>query len=282
VTRDPQSEEYAIVTEFKSGGNLREVIKKNHNDLTWEAIISMLSGISYGLYNIHNQNYHHKDFHSGNILNEIYEDNSIFPVISDFGLSCPANRSSADKALYGVLSFVAPEVLRGEEFTKAADIYGFGMLMSEIISGEAPFIDRDYDLHLALDICKGERPQIPEYAPEPYVTLMKRCWDPIPSNRPTSSELIQHFYNFKNVISKDYKLETNQEIEEAFSQKWENRWKEKLAELAIRPQPLKKSQNLLTSKHLDYSKHLSQLLKNHDKAETSDNGILFLTYSNKI
>jgi hypothetical protein len=175
---------------------------------------------------------------------------------------------------------VAPEVLCGEEFTKAADIYGFGMLMSEVISGEAPFIDRDYDLHLALDICKGERPQISEYAPEPYVILMKRCWDPIPSNRPTSIELSQHFNDWDIAL---YGMKySNQGIRKVFSQEREVRWKGKLAELAASSRPLKKSQNLLTSKHLDYSKHLSQLLKNDDKAETSDDGMLFLTYSNKV
>jgi serine/threonine protein kinase len=276
VTRDPQSEEYAIVTGFRNDGNLREMIKKNHSNLTWNKIISVLFNISDGLCDIHNQDYHHKDFHSGNILNEI-TDYFITSVISDFGLCCPANQSSADKTLYGVLPFVASKVLRGEEFTKAADIYGFGMLMSEVISGEAPFIDRDYDLHLALDICKGERPQIPEYAPEPYVILMKRCWDPIPSNRPTSFELSQHFYNWHNImfVFKDNLLEIVQEIKRAFSKEREVRWKEKLAELAASSRPLKKSQNLLTSKRLDYSKHLSQLLKNNDKAETSDDGMLF-------
>jgi serine/threonine protein kinase len=277
VTRD---QEYAIVTEFRNGGNLREMIKKNHRSLTWNKIIDVLINISNGLDDIHNQNYHHKDFHSGNILNKFSKgDNSIFSVISDFGLCCPANKSSADKTLYGVLPFVAPEVLRGEEFTKAADIYGFGMMMSEVISGEAPFIDRDYDLHLALDICKGERPQIPEYAPEPYVILMKRCWDPIPTNRPTSLELRKHLIDWNNILNYNSYNSSSKEIKEAFSQERENRWKEKLVELAIRPQPLRKSQNLLTSKHLDYSKHLSRLLKNNDKAETSDDGMLFLTYS---
>jgi serine/threonine protein kinase len=275
VTRDPQSEEYAIVTEFRNGGNLREVIKKNHSILTWNKIIRVLINISNGLFNIHGQNYYHKDFHSGNILNEISKDNTLIsPVISDFGLCCPANQSSADKALYGVLPFVAPEVLRGEEFSKAADIYGFGMLMSEVISGEVPFIDRDYDLHLALDICKGERPQIPEYAPETYVTLMKRCWDPIPTNRPTSNELCQHFNDWYNATI-DYNNEMKQEIKKAFSKEREDRWRTKLEELATSSRPLNKSQNLLTSKRLDYSKHLSQLLKNNDKAETSDDGMLF-------
>src|SRR5204863_2529627 len=125
MTRDPISKEYAIVTEFKNGGNLREVIKKNHSILTWKIIISMLLDISNGLDKIHREDYHHRDLHSGNILNLILyvsENNYIGSVISDFGLCCPADQNSVDKTLYGVLPFVAPEILLGEEFTKAADI----------------------------------------------------------------------------------------------------------------------------------------------------------------
>ncbi|RGB40078.1 kinase-like domain-containing protein, partial [Rhizophagus diaphanus] len=184
VTRDPQNGEFAIVIQFQNDGNIRELIKKSHSILNWKLIIKLLFEISIGLYNIHNKNYYHKDFHSGNILNKV-SGRHIISVISDFGLCCPANQSSVDQILYGVLPFVAPEVLRGGKFTKSADIYGFGMVMSEIICGNVPFADRDYDLHLALDICKGERPSIPEYTPEPYAALMKRCWDPIPANRPS-------------------------------------------------------------------------------------------------
>lgn len=87
--------------------------------------------------------------------------------------------------IYGVLSFVAPEMLQNGMYTKAADIYGFGMIMWELISGEPPFSDRDYDANLALEICDGERPPIPEYAPEIYIKIIKMCWDPIPVNRPS-------------------------------------------------------------------------------------------------
>ena len=73
MTRDPQSKEYAIITEFKNGGNIREVIKKNYSNLTWNMILQMLWVISDGLHNIYSKDYHHKDFHSGNILNKIME-----------------------------------------------------------------------------------------------------------------------------------------------------------------------------------------------------------------
>ncbi|RIA95214.1 kinase-like domain-containing protein [Glomus cerebriforme] len=181
------------------------------------------------------------------------------------------DQSSEDKTLYGVLPFVAPEVLRGGEFTKAADIYGFGMLMSEIISGEVPFIDRDYDLHLAFDICEGKRPLIPEYAPEPYADLMKRCWDPDPTNRPTAYELLEKSNAWHSILTGNNFSEPNN-LKKAFSYKREVMWKIRLAELAKNPHPLKKSRNLLTSKRLDFSKQLLEIrnVKMNDKLETKD------------
>ncbi|CAB4433412.1 unnamed protein product [Rhizophagus irregularis] len=141
--------------------------------------------------------------------------------------------------------------------------------MSELISGEPPFVDREYDENLALAICYGQRPQIPEYTPEPYAELMKCCWDPIPANRPTSVELRSQFRSLVDVldnnnnsielISEDRRL-----IKEAFSQEREDKWRARLAELATNPIPLKKSQNLLTSKRLDYSQSLSQKLSVED------------------
>ncbi|GBC32509.1 kinase-like domain-containing protein [Rhizophagus irregularis DAOM 181602=DAOM 197198] len=263
VTCDPQNGEYAIVAKFQNDGNLREMIKKNYSILNWRVIIKILHNISNGLYIVHNKNYLHRDLHSGNILNKLKNDpNLSISVISDFGLCCPANQSSEDKPLYGVLPFVAPEVLRGGEFTNAADIYGFGMLMSEIINGNAPFVDRDYDLHLALDICGGERPLIPEYTPEPYAALMKCCWDPIPTNRPSANELLVQTGNWEKIICK-FEFRDSQLTEE-FSQEREDIWKARLAELAINPHPLKISQNMLTSKRLYYSKQLTQLLETKD------------------
>ena len=102
VTRDPKSKEYAIVIEFKNGGNLREVIKKNHSTLTWKIIIDILRDISNGLVGIHAKNYHHRDLHSGNILNHI-SGNYIGPAISDFGLCCPTDQNSVDKTSYHLL-----------------------------------------------------------------------------------------------------------------------------------------------------------------------------------
>ena len=83
VTRDPLTHEYAIVTQFQDGGNLRRLISENHTELTWEKGIMMLRLIIIGLCIIHQKNYHHKDFHSGNILNSI-TGNPIYPTDNNY------------------------------------------------------------------------------------------------------------------------------------------------------------------------------------------------------
>ncbi|CAB5388726.1 unnamed protein product [Rhizophagus irregularis] len=93
---------------------------------------------------------------------------------------------------------------------------------------------------------------------------MKRCWDPIATNRPTAKELENQFWNLFNVLNNNNSIELSEdrqlEIKEAFSQEREDKWKARLAELATNPIPMKRSQNMLTSKRLDYSQYLSQKL----------------------
>ncbi|CAB4388271.1 unnamed protein product [Rhizophagus irregularis] len=93
---------------------------------------------------------------------------------------------------------------------------------------------------------------------------MKRCWDPISTNRPTAKELENQFWNLFNVLNNNNSIELSEdrrlEIKEAFSQEREDKWKARLAELATNPIPMKRSQNMLTSKRLDYSQYLSQKL----------------------
>ncbi|POG60836.1 kinase-like domain-containing protein [Rhizophagus irregularis DAOM 181602=DAOM 197198] len=146
----------------------------------------ILRRITRGLLNIHNAGLIHKDFHSGNIL----FNNSVYPMISDLGMCQPTNNKKQE-GVYGVLPYMAPEVLCGYQYTKAADIYSFGIIMNEYMSENIPYVDIPHDHILAVKICKGFRPEIPKVIPKLITDLIIKCWDSKAENRPTAKELYQ-------------------------------------------------------------------------------------------
>jgi serine/threonine protein kinase len=116
--------------------------------------------------------------------------------IADMGL-CGEVGNLDKTEIYGVMPYVAPEVLRSKPYTQAADIYSFGMIMYFIATGKQPFGDCAHDHHLVLDICNGIKPEISEQeAPKCYIDLMKRCWDSNPDNRPSATEIYELVSSF--------------------------------------------------------------------------------------
>ncbi|CAG8604608.1 11086_t:CDS:2, partial [Paraglomus occultum] len=93
--------------------------------------------------------------------------------ISDLGLCRPVNETDNSK-VYGVLPYIAPEVLRGEPYTQAADIYSFGMVATEVLTGCPPFAEYAHDTALALRICAGLRPEFKIKIPQLLADLISR------------------------------------------------------------------------------------------------------------
>ncbi|RGB27784.1 kinase-like domain-containing protein [Rhizophagus diaphanus] len=153
----------------------------------WQVKLKLLKKIILGLKVIHQSNLTHGDFHDGNILmSDDY--NELF--IIDLGLCKPISDlqgfDNKTNEIYGVLPYMAPEILRKKPYTPASDIYSFSMIMWEFTSGIPPFNHEAHDCDLILDICKKEkRPEIINNTPKCYKDLMKKCWDSNPSNRPT-------------------------------------------------------------------------------------------------
>src|SRR5690242_15929911 len=112
-----------MVMEYAEYGSLRQYLNNSFNSLNWAEKLLNLRWIAHGLSTIHEKGLIHHDFHCGNILNGIYG----YSKITDLGLCKPANTTSQsnDKQIYG---YVAPEVLKGKEYTQASDIYGFGII----------------------------------------------------------------------------------------------------------------------------------------------------------
>src|SRR5436305_3813433 len=113
-----------MVLEYAEGRDLNYWIKKNHKNFDWLIKIKALSGIIQGLKEIHQKMMIHRDFHTGNILSSIISSNlsSYNIYIADMGL-CGEIDNIDETKIYGVIPYVAPEVLRGKPYTQAADIH---------------------------------------------------------------------------------------------------------------------------------------------------------------
>ncbi|RHZ71354.1 hypothetical protein Glove_259g6 [Diversispora epigaea] len=216
ITQDPETYSYMMVLEYAKDGNLREYLKINFNNISWFQKLFNLTVLSSRLMNIHEEDIVHHDFHPGNILSDgfNYSDNL---QISDFGLSkligtnpiCPEKKN-----VVGVLPYIAPEVLSGdEEYTKAADVYSFGIISYEIVTGFPPYPDIPHNKDLAMKICNGLRPKIPFRTPKLITIMIMRCWDARVTHRPTFKELKNELWKYHDDYN-DYLDEGKNEDEE--------------------------------------------------------------------
>src|SRR6266511_205574 len=128
ITKFPDNNDdgnYAMVLSLREG-NLRDYLQNNHSKLTLKDRITILRDLSNSLYYIHEKDFIHCDLHSGNMLIQAGGCR-----ITDLGLCGPVDDESSSK-IYGIMPYIAPEILQGRKNTKQSDVYSIGMLMWEI------------------------------------------------------------------------------------------------------------------------------------------------------
>ncbi|RIA85857.1 kinase-like domain-containing protein [Glomus cerebriforme] len=175
LTRDETSC-IIIVMKFYEHGNLYSFIDK------WSGLV-------------------HGNIHGGNILLE-EDENTTSAKIADTGLIGPSFKPYENK-LFGVLPFVAPEILNGNQSIKASDIYSFGILMCMLSTSIRPHKDRAHDKALVYDICMGLRPKNDRHTPRVYIELMNKCLNGNPFARPTACELNETMEQWVTAIADD-------------------------------------------------------------------------------
>uniref|UniRef100_A0A5B6Z5W1 Protein kinase domain-containing protein n=1 Tax=Davidia involucrata TaxID=16924 RepID=A0A5B6Z5W1_DAVIN len=85
---------------------------------------------------------------------------------------------------------MAPELLNTKNMvTEKVDVYSFGMVMWELLTGEEPYANLRSEEIIA-GIIKGNlRPEIPSWCDPAWRSLMERCWSSDPDSRPAFSEI---------------------------------------------------------------------------------------------
>ena len=190
-----------IVMQYANGGSLLSYLDQHINRLTWTMKLRHLKNIAYCLHDIHSRGLIHSNLHGGNILfDRNVED---IPYVCGLGLSRSVNSREQNSTIRGVLPFIAPEVFAMCKFTQKSDMYSFGIIMYLIATGEPPFREWSFDKCLAMRVCEGLRPVMPDSTPEEYKKLAERCCDADPYKRPDAETLWDEICKLFEEVDKD-------------------------------------------------------------------------------
>lgn len=127
---------FCIITEYLSGGSLRAFLHKlEHKTLPLEKLISLALDIARGMEYIHSQGVIHRDLKPENIL----FDEDFCVKIADFGIACEEAYCDALAEDIGTFRWMAPEMIKHKSYGRKVDVYSFGLLLWEMVTGRIPY-----------------------------------------------------------------------------------------------------------------------------------------------
>ncbi|MFC1851348.1 protein kinase [candidate division CSSED10-310 bacterium] len=192
-----------IIMEYLDGKSLAYFIEQK--DLYSDGKkLSLLIKILQGLEAAHEEKVVHRDLKPNNIV-VIRKD---LPVITDFGLALNYDQKSATTkhSIYGTAAYMAPEQITGAEVDHRADIYSFGLIFYELLTGTYPFNDSN-PFTLLINHVKDIPPPPRHYKPSLDVrieAIVMKCLAKNPADR---------FQSVSDIITDVMKTFPEKEIE---------------------------------------------------------------------
>jgi tRNA A-37 threonylcarbamoyl transferase component Bud32 len=190
----------ALVTEYMRGGSLWDLIHPRNPSqivsISWDKRLKIMKDVAKGVAFLHGCRppIIHRDLKSHNVLLDEHWNCKL----CDFGLARLKSLNS-DMSRVGTPQWMAPEVLREEQYTEKADVYSFGVLVWELVTLRAPFQDVSPLRVIFLVAHRDERLPIPATCPEDIRTLINMCWAPS-EQRPTFVEIIEYLERLEDQI----------------------------------------------------------------------------------
>ncbi|XP_036202015.1 mitogen-activated protein kinase kinase kinase 10 isoform X2 [Myotis myotis] len=184
-----------LVMEYARGGALSRVLAGRQ--VPPHVLVNWAVQVARGMNYLHNEApvpIIHRDLKSINILIlEAIENHNLADTvlkITDFGLAREWHKTTKMSAA-GTYAWMAPEVIRLSLFSKSSDVWSFGVLLWELLTGEVPYREIDA-LAVAYGVAMNKLTlPIPSTCPEPFARLLEECWDPDPHGRPDFSSILK-------------------------------------------------------------------------------------------
>ncbi|MDO8549303.1 MAG: serine/threonine-protein kinase, partial [Ignavibacteria bacterium] len=209
-----------IVMEYIDGKELKDIAGAYRDmPLPINDVLNYAIHIAEGLEAAHKKGIVHRDIKSSNIM--ITEDGKV--KIMDFGLAKIGKGAQVTKigSTVGTIAYMSPEQARGEELDNRTDIWSFGVVLYEMLTGKQPF-KGDYDQAVIYSILNEEPESLGNISLELNSIIQKALSKDLVSRYQNVNEMLADLIELKNEsFSKTYsRSSTIKSQEKKKSKKW--------------------------------------------------------------
>ncbi|WCJ20525.1 Leucine-rich repeat protein kinase family protein [Euphorbia peplus] len=195
-----------LIYDFLPGGSLDEALHEKSEQLDWDARLNIILGAAKGLAYLHHDcspRIIHRDIKSSNIL----LDGNLEARVSDFGLAklLEDKESHITTIVAGTFGYLAPEYMQSGRATEKTDVYSFGVLVLEVLSGKRPtdasFIEKGLNVVGWLNFLVTEDRQreivdtncegVQTESLDALLSVATQCVSSVPEERPTMHRVVQ-------------------------------------------------------------------------------------------
>ncbi|XP_048863123.1 mitogen-activated protein kinase kinase kinase 21 isoform X2 [Brienomyrus brachyistius] len=253
-----------LVMQYARGGTLNRALTGRR--VPPHVLVSWAVQIATGMQYLHEEAVVpiiHRDLKSSNILLlEKIENDDIGKKtlkITDFGLAREWHKTTKMSAA-GTYSWMAPEVIKSSLFSKGSDVWSYGVLLWELLTGEVPYRGID-GLAVAYGVAVNKLTlPIPSTCPEPFAKLMEECWEPDPHVRPSFAAILEQL----TVIEEAVMATMPQDSFHSMQEDWRLEIQEMFDELRTKEKELRSREEELTRAALQ-QKSQEELLKRREQ-----------------
>lgn len=184
--RPPQ---IGMVFELCEGGNLKSHLEKHSRMWTRALRVRACWHCAEAVAYLHSKGFIHRDIKAENFM----VTRKLVVKLGDFGETGRVRNEESAKirrmTVLGTVTHMAPELVDASKYyTQAVDVYALGMTFLEVWTGSNLYPDKN-TFQIYGEVSKGQRPELPSDAPEPFIDQIRQAWDQRYQSRPTANVL---------------------------------------------------------------------------------------------
>uniref|UniRef100_A0A0A9HK43 non-specific serine/threonine protein kinase n=1 Tax=Arundo donax TaxID=35708 RepID=A0A0A9HK43_ARUDO len=188
-----------IVTEFMRNGSVYDFLHKRKGSFKLPGLLKAAMDVSKGMDYLHQNGIIHRDLKTANLLLDEHE----LIKVADFGVARVKAESGVMTAETGTYRWMAPEVIEHKPYDTKADVFSFGIVLWELLTGKIPY-EFLTPLQAAIGVVQeGIRPVIPRGTHPKLAQLLEKCWQKNPVNRPDFTEILLMLNEITEEVSMD-------------------------------------------------------------------------------